>query len=444
MNFSRISRAFLFTSALVFTVCTDVFAESLTLTVKDAVKYAVDGNLKIKESDLAVRTAQRKKNYAWNSISPSIKASGSISKAAPETTIGDIKVSNGKSDSANVSLGASLNIGLSPSIATTVKGARLNYEKSLIDLDTTVRTIEMNVRTAFYQILYEQDNIVLQKQNAETARVQYSTNLERYERGVLPRLDVLNSQIAYQNAKLTLQNAETTLKNDIATFKNLLGLKQTQEITLKGSLDDYIALSDVSIDGVSGKSDKITSLEKQVEIAKNSLLATRLSAYGPTISAGYSYNMSNKAENFSDGDTWTKGGTISVGVSIPLDGLLPWSSGLQSVRNQQDALESLSLQLQDAKNTQLINIDNYYNQVKNLESAIELQSQSLEYAGETYSLTLDAYNNGTKDILNLQTARNNRLEAAVNLKRQAYNLAVAVLNLENALGVSFGTLSGDK
>ena len=61
---------------------------------------------------------------------------------------------------------------------------------------------------------------------------------------------------------------------------------------------------------------------------------------------------------------------------------------------------------------------------------------------DAYRLTLEAYNNGTKDIIVLQNARNGLFEAGVNLKNQAYNLAVALLNLENALGVPFGSLSG--
>ncbi len=417
--------------------CVSILCAAESLTLRQAVELAVDGNLSIKEGGVSVKSAKRASSYSWNSISPSLKANANLSKALPESD--KASAFGSSSDAATISMGASINIGLSPSIATSIKGARLNYEKQLIDYDSTVRTIELNVRKAFYQILYEKEYIALQERNVEAAKSQYDTNKAKYERGVLPRLDVLNSQISYQNAQLSLDSAKTTLENDMATFKNLLGLSQSQDIDLEGSLDDYTELSSVSLTGGSGKPNTITSLEKQVEIAKNSLMATRLSAYAPTLSAGYSYNLSTTTDDMSD---WNKGGTLSVGVSIPLDGFLPWSSGAQSVAKQKDSLELLELQLQDAENTQAINVSNYLNQVKNLISTIELRKQSLEFARETYQLTAEAYNNGTKDILALQNARNNFLEAAVNLKNQAYNLAVALLNLENSLGVSFGSLSG--
>ena len=436
MHLRAYTKRLLMVSAVFFSLAALLPAE--TLTLRQAVDLAVDGNLSIKEGGVSLKSAKRASSYSWNSISPSLKASGSLSKSLPENEKTSIRGAP-SSDGATISLGASINIGLSPSIATNINGAKLKYEKQQIDYDSTVRTIELNVRKAFYQILYEQEYIELQEQHVEAAKSQYNTNKAKYERGVLPRLDVLNSQISWQNAQLSLDNAKTTLANDLATFKNLLGVSQSRDITLSGSLDEYTELSDVSLGGVSAKSNTIASLEKQVEIAKNSLLATRLSAYAPTLSAGYSYNLSTTTDSSSD---WNKGGTLSLGVSIPLDGFLPWSSGAQSIANQKDNLELLQMQLKDAENTLNINIASYLNQVKNLESTIQLRKQSLEFAEETYRLTLDAYNNGTKDILALQNARNSRLEAAVNLKNQAYNLAVALLNLENSLGVSFGSLSG--
>ena len=435
MHFGTTAKSFLISAALLSCPFAMLQAESLTL--REAVERARDGNLSIQEGDISVKAAKRASSYSWNSVSPTIRASGNLSKALPES---DTASAYGRSsDAASISLGASINIGLSPSIATSIKGARLSYEKQLIDYDSTVRTIELNVRRAFYQILYEQEYIALQERNAEMAKTQYDTNKAKYERGVLPRLDVLNSQISWQNAQLSLDSARTTLANDLATFKNLLGLGQSRDIELTGNLDDYTELSGISTGGAAAKTDAIASLEKQIEIAQNSLLATRLSAYAPTLSAGYSYNLSTTTDDMGD---WNKGGTLSVGVSIPLDGFLPWSSGAQSIAKQKDSLELLQLQLQDAQNTQAINVSNYLNQVKNLESTIALRKQSLEFARESYQLTLDAYNSGTKDILALQNARNGLLEAAVNLKSQAYNLAVALLNLENALGLSFGSLSG--
>lgn len=428
----------IFSAVCDFLFCIETTSGNIALTIDDAVEYALKGNLKIKQSDIALETARRSKSYSWNSMSPSIKATGSLNKPFPSRSSNKGPDSGDPvfDDPATISVGANISINLSPSIVTTIKTAALNYEMQKIDYDTTIRSIDMQVRNAFYAILYQQENIALQESNVKNALSQYNANLAKYNRGLLPRLDVLNSQIYYQNAKLTLSNAQANLGNDMATFKQLLGLSQKSNVTLYGSLDDMLAVGDVSIDGMNVKSSSVSLLEKQVEIAKAKLSAARLGAYSPQFNFGYQYSASTSTR---DTDVWERGGSITLGVSIPLDGYLPWSSGAQSIANQKSNLESLRIQLEDQKNTVEIQIENYMNKIRQLEETIELRKQSIDYAKETYNLTAEAYASGTKDILALQSARNSLLSAEVQLKSDAYNLAVAILNLENAMGLDYDT-----
>nr|MCR5763598.1 TolC family protein [Treponema sp.] len=221
---------------------------ALSLTVEDAVKYALEGNLSIKQSDIALRTSERAKTFSWNSVAPSISANAQISKSLPAT--GLLKNDADYSKDPTVSIGASVSLKLHPSVGTTVKGAALNYEKQQLDYDTAVRTVELNVRETFYGILYEQENIALLEKNLETAQNIYGSNVTKYNKGLLPRLDVLNSQISYQNAKVSLESARVTLENDKATFKQLLGLDLDTGIELEGSLDDILSVGEISIDEV--------------------------------------------------------------------------------------------------------------------------------------------------------------------------------------------------
>ena len=422
-------------------VCNVGAQDVVHISVEDAVRQCVSGNLSLQQSAIGVSTAERAKNTAWNSLSPSIGVNAGITKSGVPTVFDSEIQDTEDSNPASVSVGASVKFGLSPSIATSVKGAKLKYEKQLIDFDTAAKNIELQVRKAFYGLLYEQEQIALQRSNAETAKNQYDSNQTKYNRGLLPRLDVLNSQIAWQNAKLSLASAETSLSNDIATFKHLLGLDIHQDIVLDGDLGDFLDKTNVSTDANARTTGTIASLEKNIEIAKNSLLATRLTAYAPSVTAGYSYTQGAKTD---DWNSWSGGGSLSVGISLPLDGFLPWSSGAQSVKNQIDNLKTLQLQLQDAKITQEIHAEQYANKIKQLESTIALRQQTISFAEESYKLTLDAYNAGTRDLLSLQSARDSLLQAQVSLKGEVYSLISAVLDLEDTLGVPFGTLMGEK
>ena len=177
-------------------------------------------------------------------------------------------------------------------------------------------------------------------------------------------------------------------------------------------------------------------MQKQIDSAKNSLLASRFTAYGPSLSASYSYNYSS----IDGGSNWDDNGTLSLQASIPLDGFLPWSNSSLNVQSKKDSVKSLELELEDAKVSLEVNISTLMNKINQCLENISLRKNSIELAQTTYEMTLESYSHGTKDLLSLQTASDNLLSAKVNLISEAYNLICAVLDLENAAGIPFGTL----
>ena len=62
------------------------------------------------------------------------------------------------------------------------KNANLSYESGKISYEQKCKSIELNVRTAFYGLLYEQENIQLQKRGLETSENQYKQNQEKFKK----------------------------------------------------------------------------------------------------------------------------------------------------------------------------------------------------------------------------------------------------------------------
>jgi outer membrane protein TolC len=399
------------------------------LTVDQAVDLAIQGNLSLKQSQLALDQAKRSRDYSWNSLVPSIRGSASYNNDLSSTAAG----------SQSISLGLQASFALTPSIYTTIQNAVLSYQQQEITFDSAKRSVEMSVRKAYYSLLYQKSYISLLESEVTSSRNQYNTNQRKYNAGALARLDLLSAQYAYQNAQTNLATQQNAYANALNSFKQILGLPVDAEITLEGSLDSFLNLGPVSLEGIEVKSNTVAGLEKQLEMAEMSLLATRFSAYGPSLSAGISYTYAGKDMNEGEFVWGDNGPNLSVSASIPLDGFLPWSSGAQSIANQKEKIENLNFQLENAKQNQLMNIQSYLNQIELERSNIALRQQSITIASQTYKLTQDAYNQGTKDILSLQSAQNSLLSARVNLQLEAYNMAVVVLNLEDALGLPYGT-----
>ena len=428
----------IFTCALALFFTAAVFAQTksqtdektdaiLRLTVDDAVKYALENNVSVKKSELALNLKKRAKNSSWNAISPTLTVSGSFNDDLEKDTY-----STGISGSAAISL--------SPSIFSSIKSALLAYDAGQLSYEDTKRSVELNVRKSFYNILYQKENLAAQERSLETAQQTYDSNLAKYNRGQLSELDLLNSQYNVESKKPTITILKNTYTNDIASFKRVLGIGLSINIELEGDLDDVVQkvkLSEEILHGDIEALPSVKSAQNSVDSAKAKLLSTRFSAYGPSLTASYTYGKT-KVKNVDDLSTTN---SLSLSVKIPLDGYLPWSTGALSVASQKESLEELKLQLDDEKTSAAINVRNSYNTILQAQSQLETLEKNVNLMQRSYEMTRIAYNNGSKDLLTLQKAEDNLLTAKTSLQQQEFTLISNVLALESTLGVPFGTFS---
>ena len=397
------------------------------LTVEDAVRYAMENNISVQKDKITLDALKRVKKYSWNGVSPS----ASVSANALFPAAGDARQYD-----YSLSIQGSVNFALSPSLYSSIRTAALNYENGLLTYDEALRSIELNVRSAFYHLLYELAYIELQRRNLETAGQQYEQNTKKYKSGQLSELDMLSSQVKYERLKPVLESAEVTFDNDMASFKQLLGLDQSAELSLSGSLPDARSFGDITVEVDAEDTPVIRAGKNSVKIAQAALLARRFAAWGPALSAGWTYGKSKT--NLSDDFSTTN--AISLGVSIPLDGYLPWSQGAQSAASASDSVKTAKLTLENSRTTVAVRIDNYVKQIRQIQSQIASLEANVDLAQKSYDMARDAYNHGSRDLLTLQTAADSLLNARTDLALQEYTLITKMLNLEYTLGVPFGSL----
>ncbi len=417
-----------------------VFADSQILCVDDAVKIALENNVSLAQSEITLNAAKRARNHSWNSVSPSLSVGSSAS--IPVNQLSDEEASY----KASYNFSATASLSFSANLFTSINAAKINYELGQITFTDAMRSVELSVRQAFYGLLYAKENILLQEKNLEIAKQTYSNNLAKYNQGRLNEIDVLSAEVNYKSSIPTVESARTSYQNDLANFKQILGLDANEKIELSGSLDDMLYLDEINLDGIEVYSSQIKSLEKKISAAKNSVWSSRFSAYSPSINA--SFNWSNKTFYIDyDGEKkpdHAKSASITLSAVIPLDGVLPWSARNDSIDTAKDNLSSYELQLKDAKEKLQISIDAYLRSLKQNQDSIRYRQANVNLAQKSYDMTLEAYNKGTKDLLSLQTANNSLFSAQLALKNEIYTFTKNILNLENTIGVPFGTLKNEK
>ena len=394
------------------------------LTLEECISLAKENNLSIKVHKNTLNDLKRKNETSWNSVSPSIKGDAAFQDDFTNKTTESFSISG------------SLGLTLSTNLYSTIKGAKLNYENGLLTYNQAVKQIEMSVWKTFYDLIYKTEYFSFQSQNLLTAKKNYEQNLEKFKNGKISELDVMSSRVSYEQKKPVLEEARIDLTNNLELFKNIIGVDFDDEIKLDGSLDFLLELKDIKLPPKENPSPDVQAAKFAVEIAENNLLAQRFSSYSPVITGTYKYGQTLNIDN----SLWNETSSLSVGVSIPLDSYLPWSSSAVSINSKKESLESAKLNLEDAENSIRVNTENALRKINQIISMLEVSKETVALAKKTYEMTETAYNYGKTDFLTLQNASDNVLNAEVSLKNQAKTLMETLLDTEYLLGLEFGTI----
>ena len=408
-----------------------------TITVDEAVILAADNNISLKRQRISLDTLERKNKTSWNGAIPSANLSGSFTKPL-DGIVTDMEAKQ----KYTWQMGASVTLSLTPALYSSIRAASLQYESGKTSYEDAVRQIELNVRKLFYNLLYTQESMNLQRRNMETARIRYENNRDKYNRGQLSELDLLQSQYSYESLRPNIESAEIAYQNSIASFKQTLGISQDEKIELSGSLSDAVPPESFTVNQTVDDLPAIKKIKASIEQQENSLLATRFSAYGPSVTASYSWGLggNDQTEGLKEGQ---ESHSLSLSMRIPLDGYIPWSSGANNIASQKANLQDLKLQLENERTTASLNLQNSIKNILQKQSQMDLIDRNVELAQKTYDMTLAAYNHGSRDLLTLQNASDSLLKAKTERESKKYELISAILDLENTLGVPFGSL-GDK
>ena len=407
----------------VFSAENDELSKEKILTLEECISLAKENNLSIKVQKNTLNDLKRKNETSWNSVSPSIKGDAAFQDDFTNKT-------------ESFAISGSLGLTLSTNLYSTIKGAKLNYENGLLTYNQAVKQIEMSVWKTFYDLIYKTEYFSFQSQNLLTAKKNYEQNLEKFKNGKISELDVMSSRVSYEQKKPVLEEARIDLTNNLELFKNIIGVDFDDEIKLDGSLDFLLELKDIKLPPKENPSPDVQAAKFAVEIAENNLLAQRFSSYSPVITGTYKYGQALNIDN----SLWNETSSLSVGVSIPLDSYLPWSSSAVSINSKKESLESAKLNLEDAENSIRVNTENALRKINQIISMLEVSKETVALAKKTYEMTETAYNYGKTDFLTLQNASDNVLNAEVSLKNQAKTLMETLLDTEYLLGLEFGTI----
>ena len=108
---------------------------------------------------------------------------------------------------------------------------KIKLEKALEDLETTRKSVEMEVRTNYLEVMQKQEEIKSGEKAVEVAQEALKLSQISYEAGMSILTDVQQAQLALQQAKLGLSQAILDYNLAILKFEDCIGIGRAQVST---------------------------------------------------------------------------------------------------------------------------------------------------------------------------------------------------------------------
>ncbi len=409
--------------------------DKLTLDLEAAKEYALNYNLNIKNSGLAVEQSQE---MLWETIAaglPQVSATADYSNAmgaeisiqfdenAPASKIPIKPTSN-----FNLMVNQLL---FSGSYIVGIQTAKLAEKLSEKNVTKTSQDIVSQVVEGYNLVLLSRESLNILKTNTSNLHEIYRKTEPLVKVGMMEKveLDQLSVQVN------SLENAVKSAERQYEMAKNLLrvqlGVSAETELELTEDLSEI--LQNANIDPANNDGfDVEQNIDYQLMALQESMTEKQIkmqqAGYLPTLSGYYNYTYKILKPAFD----MSPPHMVGLQLNIPI-----FSSGERLSKVKQAKID-----LQTTRNNKALLEDQLSIQYKqlqfNLKSAIEAyenQKQNVEVAREVYKSLQNKYQQGMISGIELTTADNNYLQA----ESEYINSMMEVLNAQNALE----TLTGE-
>ena len=389
-------------------------AQTKKWTLQECVEYALKNNISIKQTDLDAQTTAIAKKDAIGNFLPNINANASHSwniGLNQNITTGLLENQTTQFTSAGLSSNIAIYNGLQNQ--NKLRRATLSIIASQYQLSKMKDDVSLNVANAFLQILFNKENLKVQKEQLSNDEKQLKRTDEMVTAGVVPRGDLLDVKATVASDSQKVVAAENALFLSKLSLAQLLQLDEFKDFDIADT--DYDAKpSATMLEKPETIIDKAKQDRVELKIAKTNLeIAERdvkiaKGAYQPSLSGFYSFSTrasysdrivgvdANNNYIFSgplplfDQFSNNKGHSFGVQLSVPI---LNGFSVKNNVERSKIALERSKTTQKQAETdlernvyTAITDAKGALNAYESSIIALDARKEALNYAKEKYAV----------------------------------------------------------
>ncbi|KAF2516120.1 TolC family protein [Flavobacterium foetidum] len=416
-----------------------------TLTLKDAVSYALQNKADAKKAKLQVENSEYKIQEVRSRALPQISANGNLThNAIIQTTVIDgaafnapgtvIQAAFGQKwiSTAGISLNQTI---FDQSVFTGLKAARSTREFYQINDQLTEEQVIERVANNYYSVYVQQERLTLLDSNyVNTTKVRDIVQ-GQFDNGLAKKIDLDRIVVRMSNIDTERQQ----IKNQIALQENALkfymGMPIETQIVLPKEEFEVSPVALTQEPNIENRTEYLL-LKKQEELLVYNKKAVQ-AGYYPTLSLSAGYNYIGQGPQFpwfakpEKGVYWSDFSAIALNLNVPI---FTGFGTRAKVRQADVEIRSLQEDIKDTKLSLDLDYRNAITQINNNLVTIENQKENMRLAAEILSNTNNNYLQGLASLTDLLDAQNASLEAENNYTRAVLNYKIAEISLIKSKG----------
>ena len=404
----------------------------------ELIDLALKNNPQTRASWEETRVAGAVEKQAESALYPQVTLSGSVTR---EKLLSDISTSTSSGKTNDYHYGPSVQLTY---LILDFGGRNFNIESTFQKVlkanslyDQALQDLILNVQTTYYNYYSAQSAVEAVELDVQNSKTDYEAAGQKFDAGLVPKLDVLQAKSNYENSLYNLENAKGSLKSAKANLAQAIAVPAdtnfdivapSKELPLGLNEDDVAILIEESI----RKRPDILALRaelKSKEAASRSALSDMLPTLNLDLNAQQDkYRYYNNSRGSEDNKR-NYSGVLSIDWNI-FDGFSNWNKKKQADYKVNIALDNLIQAEIEASSDVWVK---YYDFV----TAVQKLKYSQSYFDTTimsYDLALESYKAGLKSILDLLQAQNSLAQARSRLVQSKQDVFIALAQLAHSTG----------
>ncbi len=428
------------------------FAESLKITLEDAINLALKNNRTIEQSEDDREAARWNLSAVRRSFGPSLNWISSANKIGGRfyndsrasrsqfnSWTEEQKIASGyqiadfpryESETSN-SLNFSFPIYSGGRLESQKKSAEYNLNSADLILENTRQEIKFQTTQAFYQVLQYNDLMNVRMEEM----INLSEHLEnvkiQYEIGTVAMSDVLATNVQLANSRQNYNSAQINFENAVATLNNLIGLPVDTNLIMDGDLkytsfdeDENFCLEyalNHRPDGIAANFSV-----KSAESAVNQAKAGTRPNISAVVSGAFSGEGAFKADHIKE--HWAAGLEMNWNI---------FDNNVTSAQVKQTKILQKKAESQEKEQIEKIRLEvhNAYTSLRISEKNVKISEETIQQAQEQYLIAKIRYEEGVDTNLNVMDAQEKLTQARTNYFSALYFYNTSKAQLEKAMGI---------